>query len=400
MLKRGSLVSVTLGCALGVGACGSDEGGVAGGGTGGTAGTAGAAGATGGSAGLAGSGGSSGTAGTSGSGGSGGRIQTNCGNATLDTGETCDDGNTDAADGCSGSCQVECGYLCLEAGKPCVAGFNGVQCASPGPPFGQPSDVANDCRLVTMSVDGTFLELSDPTTEAGNPRHLDAIFTNGKNELLGFAGDTTDIASGSHLVVVSDTAKGTLTAKGAALGFWVVGAGMSDTEELWVTLYDTYELNENRELRLARIDPKDGTVLAGPTVVTSNGTAIETGSIHVSDVAFRADGKMFISSNEPWGSGGPGSAVPSRYLEVDPQTATVVDTITGPLEPYAAGIVFIGSQSRMLAMDILSVDDIYSLDLSVPSTLDAKLLYADPIPTNSGTADLAGCVKLPDVVPR
>ncbi len=47
-----------------------------------------------------------------------------------------------------------------------------------------------------------------------------------------------------------------------------------------------------------------------------------------------------------------------------------------------------------------SVDDIYSLDPSVPNTLDATLLYADPIPTNSGTADLAGCVKLPDVIKK
>ncbi len=34
------------------------------------------------------------------------------------------------------------------------------------------------------------------------------------------------------------------------------------------------------------------------------------------------------------------------------------------------------------------------LDLAQPPTLDQMLLYADPIPTNSGTADLAGCVEL------
>ena len=34
------------------------------------------------------------------------------------------------------------------------------------------------------------------------------------------------------------------------------------------------------------------------------------------------------------------------------------------------------------------------LDLAAPPTLDATLLYPDPILTNSGTADLAGCSKL------
>ena len=45
-------------------------------------------------------------------------------------------------------------------------------------------------------------------------------------------------------------------------------------------------------------------------------------------------------------------------------------------------------------MDIRGVDDIFILDLSAPPTLNQTLLYPDPIPTNSGTADLAGCSKL------
>ena len=45
-------------------------------------------------------------------------------------------------------------------------------------------------------------------------------------------------------------------------------------------------------------------------------------------------------------------------------------------------------------MDIRNEDDIFIVDLSAPPTLNATLLYADPIETNSGTADLAGCAKL------
>jgi len=35
-----------------------------------------------------------------------------CGDGTIDTGETCDDGNTESCDGCSASCQVEVGLGC------------------------------------------------------------------------------------------------------------------------------------------------------------------------------------------------------------------------------------------------------------------------------------------------
>jgi fibro-slime domain-containing protein len=43
-----------------------------------------------------------------------------CGNAALDDGETCDDGNARPGDGCSGVCRTEGGYECPELGKPCT----------------------------------------------------------------------------------------------------------------------------------------------------------------------------------------------------------------------------------------------------------------------------------------
>ena len=43
-----------------------------------------------------------------------------CGDARLDSGEECDDGNTGDADGCSAACGVEAGYTCPTAGARCT----------------------------------------------------------------------------------------------------------------------------------------------------------------------------------------------------------------------------------------------------------------------------------------
>ncbi|WP_141332339.1 DUF4215 domain-containing protein [Myxococcus sp. AB025B] len=44
----------------------------------------------------------------------------NCGNGTLQSGETCDDGNKVSADGCSATCTLEEGWACNTPGEPCV----------------------------------------------------------------------------------------------------------------------------------------------------------------------------------------------------------------------------------------------------------------------------------------
>jgi hypothetical protein len=280
--------------------------------------------------------------------------------------------------------------LCIEAGEPCIPGFNAVQCASPGPPFGQPSPIGNTCRLATLSVDGNYIALSPETTLDGQPRHLDAMYTDATNALFGFAGDTEDIEAGSQLVAVN-AETGELTPVGPSLGVWIMGAAMNDGGDLWVTVFDTYELNATTEVRIAEVDPSSGEILDGPTVLTEDGEPVTVWSIHVSDVAFRFDGAMFISANEP----GPPPPEPlSRYLEVDPLTATVLSAVEGPDDIYAAGIVFVGEAQQIVAMDIRGEDDIFILDLASPPTLVEMLLYLDPIPTNSGTADLAGCSKL------
>ncbi|MDC0721113.1 DUF4215 domain-containing protein [Nannocystis bainbridge] len=313
-----------------------------------------------------------------------------CGNGVIDAGEACDDGNSDPDDGCGPGCATECGFLCLEGGAPCIPGFHAVQCASPGAPFGQASPIANECQLATLSVAGDHIALSPGTTIDGQPRHLDAMYTDPSNAVFGFAGDTEDIATGSRLVAVN-TGTGELTPVGQSLGAWIMGAAMNDEGELWVTVFDTYERNQTTEVSIARIDPDSGEFIAGPTPLTEGGEPVTVWSTHVSDVAFRFDGSMFISANEP----GPPPPEPlSRYLEVDRATATVLSAVEGPDDLYAAGIVFVGDAQQIIAMDIRGEDDIFILDLSAPPTLNETLLYADPIPTNSGTSDLAGCSKL------
>jgi len=44
-----------------------------------------------------------------------------CGNARIETGEACDDGNGRPGDGCSGLCRIEPNYACPEAGMNCVS---------------------------------------------------------------------------------------------------------------------------------------------------------------------------------------------------------------------------------------------------------------------------------------
>lgn len=55
-----------------------------------------------------------------------------CGNGKLDSGETCDDGNQVSGDGCSDACEAEEGYTCSEVGKPCILATCGDENVDPG----------------------------------------------------------------------------------------------------------------------------------------------------------------------------------------------------------------------------------------------------------------------------
>lgn len=57
-----------------------------------------------------------------------------CGNSFLQTGETCDDGNTVPGDGCSASCQVEPGYYCdtVSPRECCPSNSGSMHCSGNG----------------------------------------------------------------------------------------------------------------------------------------------------------------------------------------------------------------------------------------------------------------------------
>ncbi len=48
-----------------------------------------------------------------------GPVDVDCGNGVVDEGELCDDGNDLSGDGCSSECQIESGYECTAPGQPC-----------------------------------------------------------------------------------------------------------------------------------------------------------------------------------------------------------------------------------------------------------------------------------------
>ena len=45
---------------------------------------------------------------------------TECGNSIVESGESCDDGNSIPGDGCSGICRIEPNYICTTPGQPCT----------------------------------------------------------------------------------------------------------------------------------------------------------------------------------------------------------------------------------------------------------------------------------------
>ena len=71
-----------------------------------------------------------------------------CGDAKLQTGETCDDGNDVSGDGCSAACLVEYGYECSAPHQP----LSGNTVTDPGFEFGAPSNVWNEFSSTNPTV--------------------------------------------------------------------------------------------------------------------------------------------------------------------------------------------------------------------------------------------------------
>jgi fibro-slime domain-containing protein len=53
-----------------------------------------------------------------------------CGDGVIESGETCDDGNTVSGDGCSSTCEIEPGYACPTPGQPCVKSPTPLLCGN------------------------------------------------------------------------------------------------------------------------------------------------------------------------------------------------------------------------------------------------------------------------------
>jgi fibro-slime domain-containing protein len=120
-MRRGLIISVFLGVPL-LGHCSPTEekGSTIPRGDSGSGGSAGSGGSdTAGAAGISFGGGMNAGAGGS---GDGGLEDVGCGNARIEPGEVCDDGNNEAGDGCSADCLViENGFACPVPGEPCVS---------------------------------------------------------------------------------------------------------------------------------------------------------------------------------------------------------------------------------------------------------------------------------------
>lgn len=140
-------------------ACANEDGGHGGGEpTGGSAGAGGASGAA---------------AGESGEGEPPWRLT--CGNATVDPGEACDDGNTASGDGCSATCCVELTSLCCESWcitaqrRPCHCGDGyvdvGEECDDGNLEFGD--GCSGFCELETPSCPNGEVD-ADEDCDDGN----------------------------------------------------------------------------------------------------------------------------------------------------------------------------------------------------------------------------------------
>jgi cysteine-rich repeat protein len=80
-----------------------------------------------------------------------------CGNAVLDGGEQCDDGNDFIADGCSNTCQVESGWECSDPTLPGSIGDPGFEAGTPNPEW---TEVSNNpigtpiCEVAVCNTGG------------------------------------------------------------------------------------------------------------------------------------------------------------------------------------------------------------------------------------------------------
>ncbi|MGK2924645.1 MAG: hypothetical protein ACSLE2_03405, partial [Lysobacterales bacterium] len=78
-----------------------------------------------------------------------------CGNAVLDAGEQCDDGNDFVADGCSNTCQLESGWECSDPTLPGSIGDPGFEAGTPNPEWTEESNNPIGTPICEVAVCGS-----------------------------------------------------------------------------------------------------------------------------------------------------------------------------------------------------------------------------------------------------
>jgi cysteine-rich repeat protein len=119
-----------------------------------------------------------------------------CGNAVVDAGESCDDGNQTAGDGCSATCQVE---------EPCGNGFldTGEQCDDGNETAGDGCSAA--CQ-VEVAVCGNGIRQSGEACDDGNKTAGDGCSATCQVETCAYGQTSCTVCTGGPtLVTISDT---------------------------------------------------------------------------------------------------------------------------------------------------------------------------------------------------
>ena len=163
-----------------------------------------------------------------------------CGDGTLDTGETCDDGNTTSLDGCDSVCAVEAGYECVEATFALDFAERLATDGGSGPSW----TLSSDKRTVTQSVNSDAGVYMSSLPATGVTIEMDiAVNTTSDDDFNGFVigYETGEKTATSPEWILFDWKQGTQNnsctsgsgagAKGTAL--MLVDGPISSYRDLW-----------------------------------------------------------------------------------------------------------------------------------------------------------------------
>ena len=129
----------------------------------------------------------------------------------------------------------------------------------------------------------------------GDGIFVDGLAMNTNGLLYGF-----NIATGRSTLISIDTNTAEVKTIGSARSHIINGAAFNAKNELWVSIMQgakavTEKGPPQRNLQLARINPSNGAVLAGPYQIKLGSRNLT--SIHTTDISFEASGNLIITAN-------------------------------------------------------------------------------------------------------